>query len=257
MDDLAALVDLVENVAGGLPDRPGPLFIDPPPVLFPRSQSIPMLKRSTTVSSATSTKRARATKAAVTKIARSVALKTHELKENNITSTGISTTTTMQFTLLNGLAQGTGSSGRLGRDVYNEKLLLRYELDTTANSPDVIRVLVIFDKECRGSVMTGSDVVQSAVAGFTQVSSTNADNRDVRFRILYDKTHAINATTATAAAYGFHTAVIPIKRKSHYYDNASSGIAAIDSGSIYLCFVSRTGALTTIIYDSVLQYRDI
>lgn len=260
MDDLRAFVDFVEEAAGGLPDRPGPLFIDPPPVLFPRSQSIPMLKRSSTVSSASASKRSRANKAAVakvTRIARNVALKTHELKETNVTSTGTATTTSLGFTLLNGLAQSTGSSGRLGRDVYIEKVLLRYELDTTANTPDMIRVLVIFDKECRGAVPTSSDVVQSAVAGFMQVSSTNGDNRDVRFRILYDKTHAINSSTTTAAVYGMHTAVIPVKRKSHYYDNASSGIAAIDSGSIYLCYVSRTGGLTTIMYDSVVQYRDI
>jgi len=202
-------------------------------------------------------KPAAAAAAAVTKIVRRVALKTHELKQLNTNVLGLGVTSAMQLTLINGLAQGTGGDDRIGRDVYNEFVDLRYQINTNANVPEVVRVLVVYDKTCRGSSFASSDLFATTTATFLPVSNFNADNLGVRFRILYDRTHDNLPPTTTAIATRSYRARVPVKSKSHYYDIAGATIAAIDAGSLFLVYVSYSAASSTISYDTMLNFRDV
>lgn len=263
MDDLRDFIDFAEELAGGFPDRPGPLFL-PPPQLVRQSQSLSsiqsMLKRPGSADRR-SRKRVRGSKPAATtvaKIVRRVALKTHELKEVVTSGTGAAFSgTVLNFYLINGLAQGVGGGQRIGRDTRNEFIDLRYMVNTNANVPEVCRVMIIYDKLSRGSAPVTADVLNNTSANFLHIANYNADNYGVRFKILYDSLVDQLPPTTTAIAARSRTARIKSALKTHYYDTATAGIAGIDAGALYFCYASYTTASSTITFDISVKYRDI
>lgn len=261
--DPLEFLDLVEQIQDGLPARPGYLVPDfDPPQLLGRSQSIPfpnspMLKRTRpTAGSGAKRQRAAAAKKTVAKIVNRAVNKSHELKTVSTFSNGATVTAAAQFTLLNGLAQGVGGGQRIGRDIKNEYIDFIFQLSGTAvNASDMVRFVVVRDKECRGAALSASDLFENAAAGQINYSLFYKDNLGPRFEILYDNHVQVAAQSATQTAWVTRTARVPVKRNTHYYDVATSGIAGIDAGSIYLVWAGQ-GASTTLCYNAQLNYRD-
>jgi hypothetical protein len=169
--------------------------------------------------------------------------------------------------LLNGCAQGTGASNRQGRKTKMERLKVRLAINlaTTANS-DMVRIMVVMDKECRGTSFGSSDLLTVNTFGFAQtLSSWNFDNVPSRLRVLVDHTIplnpmvAINATnTAWAPLLQFIDINVPLNQTVHYYDAASGGIAGIDSNALWLFVVgSLTSSEATLSFDSRVIFRDL
>jgi hypothetical protein len=88
--------------------------------------------------------------------------RSHEQKNSDTAnSAGLSGTTVPISIVLNSLSQGTGGTNRTGRQVRNETLRLTFKFETDPSSlqDDMVRILVVRDKESRGAAPSISDVV--------------------------------------------------------------------------------------------------
>jgi hypothetical protein len=169
--------------------------------------------------------------------------------------------------LLNGCAQGTAAPNRQGRRTKMESLRLSISLTLSASaSKDQVRLMVIMDKECRGTSIGASDILTVNTFGQAQLlSSWNFDNVPTRAKVLYDAVVDLSSTVAIVAANtswnprSYHVLVhIPLKSEVHYYDSSNGGIGGIDSNSLYLFVIGTQGTNTsTIDYDSRVVFRDL
>lgn len=169
---------------------------------------------------------------------------------------------TIQADLLT-IPEGNGEEQRIGRKLTIKRILWRYNvlLPTTAtagNTSDIIRVMLILDKQANGAQPAITDILES-----DDYQSFNSLANSQRFRILYDKTHAISCGagsgrgTADTLSYGetelqdsfFKSCNIPIE-----YDNslATGAITTIRSNNITALLLSR-GGLTG--FTSKIRFR--
>jgi hypothetical protein len=169
--------------------------------------------------------------------------------------------------LLNSINQGTGANNRTGREVLLDSLRLSMLLyNASTQTGDLARVVVVQDKECRGSAAGTADVLQASTFGTAQLlSSHNFDNVPTRFKVLFDKTYRLVPTVSTSATnaawnepFIHDVCHIPLRGKTHFYNTSGNGIGDIDSGSIYLFVFGYASAAESVFsLDSRLIYRDI
>jgi len=191
----------------------------------------------------------------------------HEPKNVDITTSFNISGSTINVTLLNACNQGITGNTRTGRQIELNHLRLNLGYFRSTSSPvDTIRVLVIYDRECRGSSPGNTDLFANTTFGFGQLlSAYNFDNVPTRFKILMDELYDSNATVTTGLAGTAWVSnnftvkrEIKLKGKTHFYNTSGSGVVDIDSGSIYLVHV---GALTTntsnVTVDSRIVFRDL
>jgi hypothetical protein len=175
--------------------------------------------------------------------------------------------TAYYYNLLNGCAQGTAAPNRQGRKTKMESLRLSMIF---ALSPlaivDTVRIMVVLDKECRGTSAGSSDILTTNTFGQAAIlSSWNFDNVPTRFKILYDEALTIhsdvvtNSTTTDWSGTLVHRLIhIPMKTEVHYYDVANGGIGGIDANSLALfVFGGQATNTTTLFYDSRVVFRDL
>ncbi len=150
------------------------------------------------------------------------------------------------------IPEGNGESDRVGRKVTIKKIGWRYEvlLPTTAvaaDTSDVVRVMMILDKQANGALPTNTIVLED-----DDYQSFNNLANSKRFRILMDKSYSINCGsgsgrgTTDTLSYGDQVITaqwhkncsIPIE-----YDNsATTGvITSIRSNNIFVIVGSKSG----------------
>ncbi len=172
-------------------------------------------------------------------------LKFHDVDADDaIVANGGAVTTLLQ------IAQGTTESERLGRKITLRSINCRFEItlpSTTvvASTSDVIRVLIVQDKQCNGAIPPWATILESNdYQSFNQLANKS------RFRTLMDRTYAIQATagsgqgTTNTKEYAeahisdtfFKKCNIPIE-----YDNSGTtgAITEIRSNNILLLLISR------------------
>lgn len=192
----------------------------------------------------------------------------HEPKNVDVFAADTLSTTAAAYTLilLNAIDQGTGGSERTGRQVMLDHLDLRINFltATTAAQGDNVRVIIVWDKECRGASFVHTDLL--ALNGSTvaqSVSPFNFDNVPTRLKVLYDRRVPLNPSSNLTAATGlpYQTAVdvtLKLNKRVHFYNTTGGGIADIDSGALQVFIV---GAVNTnpssLTLASRLVYRDL
>jgi hypothetical protein len=192
----------------------------------------------------------------------------HEPKNLDLQVIGQTLSGTAYYeSLLNGCAQGTGASNRQGRKTKMQALKLRFALSLSGQQDyDLIRVMVVMDRECRGTSFGSSDLLTVNTFGTAQVlSSWNFDNVPSRLKVLMDYTVPMNplvSASATNAAWApllhFQEVVIPLNQVVHYYDASSGGIAGIDSNALWLFVVGTLNANESYLnFDSRVIFRDL
>lgn len=193
---------------------------------------------------------------------------THEPKNLDISSTGGSFSTTA-YTLnpLNLILQGVTGNTRTGRQVRLESLRLSFNFQNQGTvSEDLIRVLVVYDKETRGTSPGSGDILQTNVFGLAQLNSAhNFDNVPTRFQVLADKVMSLTPTVTTNSTNTAWNSPdnhlimnIKIGRNTHYYNTSAGTSADIDSGGLFLLLMGKnatTGSAYS--YDSRLVFRDL
>lgn len=157
-------------------------------------------------------------------------------------------------TSLNIIAQGTTESERIGRKCTLRKIGFRFEMQLGAQTAasacnDVVRVMLVQDKQANGAVPTISGV-NGILASADYQSFNNLNNKN-RFRTLMDRTYDINQKAGggdgTTEDYG-----AVIKSDAFYKDlnvpiefsGATGAITEIRSNNLILLVISKSGLAT-------------
>ncbi len=193
---------------------------------------------------------------------------THEPKNLDLQATGtFPGSSSWGFALMNQITQGAGGSQRTGRQIALESLEVRLlmQTDPTSLSDDVIRLVIFVDRECRGANPVQTDVFQ--LTGFPGVvelmSPFNFDNVPTRFKILEDQTLVLPTRTSPTTTTS-NTTLVPfvrhykLRQKVHYFNTSTGTIADIDSGSIYIAWLSLTPTkVSSWTLNSRIVFRDL
>lgn len=202
-------------------------------------------------------------KKATTEVVKRAVRQTHELKnldviDNAYTAPGVAGGI---LELLNCVVEGTSGHTRTGRKIFAEYLdinitvisdgvVSNFPTSGTATSggaqDDELRVMVIMDKECRGAALTPTQVLNDTTTGFLVSANYNFDNvghgRSDRFKILYDQVHVIHYFNPYSKGALHIKRRVPIQRMVNFFSDTNAGtIADIDSGAIYIYYISSQG----------------
>ena len=169
------------------------------------------------------------------------------------TAIGAATWTTPQ--LLNGLANGSDASTRVGRKVTLKSVLVRASvaLAPTSVGGSPIRILVVYDKQANATAPAVTDILLADA--FT--SQNNLSNRD-RFVTVFDQ-----VTDPLSVQNNFSVNQVMFKRinmETMFNAGSAGTIGDITSGSLYLLFAQNSGitvAAPTMIYRTRVRYTDV
>lgn len=160
-------------------------------------------------------------------------------------------------TLLNGVATGTDYTNRIGRTITMSSILIRFKfyVNTSTNTGDTIRIMLIYDTQTNGAIPTSTDVLQTA----NYMEPVNLNNRD-RFLVLRDKFIGMPAAVITPPLVAGSPREVPVKmylklNKDTIYGGTTSGIASIQSGALYLLMISG-GGFCNAVYNSRVRFYD-
>lgn len=151
--------------------------------------------------------------------------------------------------LLNGCAQGTTASTRVGRRLLMKSLLFKYQIGlastTTGGSP--IRVLVVYDSQTNGAAPGIGDVVLTdELAAPMNLSNSR------RFKILIDEVIPCIGTAGPQAA--MFTRYVKLAHTVEFNANSAGTVSDIQTGSVY-AFVWQNGALATTVAAATMYSR--
>lgn len=176
-----------------------------------------------------------------------------DIKAVDVAGGSLAVNTTGTVALVNGIAQGAAPYQRIGREIAQRSLLLRFQLTylRTAANQEHARVLLVYDRAPNGVLPTFADVIQSTdsagVSSNTVYSNQNLSNAN-RFLILRD--WSLNLMMDSGApANGVWTAkyddqdlwrfssdrvFIKLGGMRSVYSGATAGIGDLREGAIYL-----------------------
>lgn len=161
---------------------------------------------------------------------------------------------------VSGVATGTDYNNRIGRSIYYKRLELKVFLEPkiTASSPtgDIIRTVVVLDRQPNGSNPAAADILQNN--NYTEPYQVN--NRD-RFEVLYDKflvceanAYAASALTVGDPKFHYLECVIPINQRA-IFSGTTAAVASVSSGAIFILFISAYASWTAT-YNSRIVFTD-
>lgn len=174
-------------------------------------------------------------------------------------------TTVGSVVLLNGLANGTGQSQRLGGKVTVMRLESRWTIrnGATATVNPTTRTIFFWDHQTNGAAPTLAQLLTAVTVN----SGYNVDNV-FRFTIFEDSTHTQRvwaqnaggivapADVASFTTYSKHGYVID---EDTVYSDAGATVASINSGGLFVATLSDVAAGTgapTATMDSRIIYLD-
>lgn len=155
--------------------------------------------------------------------------------------------TTGTVTLLNGVAQGTDFTDRIGRKINIKSIHMKYFVQAynSVDVPlgDIFRIMLVWDYQTNGALAAVTDILTTADI----LSGINLTNRD-RFKVLYDKRHTMGAIEYTGAA---PVAGDTIPRFGQRYikcnmpvvfGGTGATVGSIQTGSLILLTIMNTSA---------------
>lgn len=154
-----------------------------------------------------------------------------EFHYNDVNAT-ISATTTYSIILLNGLSLGDTSTTRTGQSIKMDRLDLRFYAEANATTIlNLVRVIVVYDKQSNAASMTSADLLVS-----TNPNSPYTFGSQNRFTPLYDENFALNYNGT-----GIITKSLTLPANQHVtYSTSNAGtIADIITGGLFLLVASR------------------
>lgn len=164
-------------------------------------------------------------------------------------------------TLLNGVAQGTDYTDRIGRKVMLRSILWRgFVTPSAATSlPEgaFFRCILFYDAQTNASTPLVTDVLATTAYD----APLNLTNRD-RFRVLYDKYCTINATQYTTGAL---TSGSPMPKHLKFYKKMSmevifgstgSTVGSIQTGGVFLLTICSVNVGCKLDMFSRIRFTD-
>lgn len=159
--------------------------------------------------------------------------------------------------LLSTIANGSGSSERIGKRIRFHDIEIIWEMTLAAShSLAHHKVWIVYDNSPNGILPNFTDIFTSQNA-FTLA---NADTKG-RFKILQE--HRISSQDATASGFArcwFSNVsghkVTSLKGKTAQFLGTTDSIADIEKGAIYVCYISDLTAVVTLNLQNKIQYSD-
>lgn len=168
-----------------------------------------------------------------------------ELKYIDTTKTGASTAsdTTGDIALLNGVTQGSDYANRIGRKVGLMGISLAYNAAATVGTgvDQVMRFLIVYDKQTNGSALTITDVLDAV----SVTAHPNLSNRE-RFVIVWDKVTNISKSGETGSIVNRQVSLSLAHLPPVIFNSGNAGtIADIATGSLYaICLGTEARGVT-------------
>lgn len=173
---------------------------------------------------------------------------------------------------LNLISQGTGKNQRIGNklDLYQIRAKGQLVLVSNAKVDDLVRILLVRDKQANGSTPAISDILEqssnSAGTGLTINSYRNMDNID-RFDVLKDKTYKLqqsatitdNSGTTTGGFQLYVPFKLSHKLRTHQeicYSSTTGSIGEIKSTNYMLVFISTEANATAVNGTTRVYWKD-
>ncbi len=176
-----------------------------------------------------------------------------------VAGTALATTGVITSPSLNIVPQGTIESQRVGRKMVIKKIGIRFLAQFnsgTAESAEVLRIIVVLDRQANGATFAITDVLETASEG----SFNNMANKN-RFTILMDRYESINKTVDlgtnvnehTQAWSWFKTCDIPIE-----YDNSATtgALTTQTSNNIAVFGITLNSTTISLGYTCRIRYYD-
>lgn len=162
------------------------------------------------------------------------------------------------FTLINGLALGTAATARVGMRINMRSIHLKYiitapvynTINTAFLNRTQVRVMLILDMQPNGATPALSDILEDTTAGIGIVSSLYMANA-ARFKVLYDKRHAVQASTVVSNTFVmvptdsqiYDETYMKLSHEVHYADSNNGDITDIKTGALFLVTLSGTASV--------------
>jgi len=167
-----------------------------------------------------------------------------------VSSLSYNVTTTGSIVLLNGIAAGTDYNQRDGRRAIIDSVSIQgdlfYSSTTLAHPADLVRFMIVYDKQANGAQPLITDILNFANAD----SFYNINNLG-RFEVLSDWTSTLPQVPAATTSAVYFPKIKLNKRISRgtEYSGTGGGIATISSGALYLIAIGSqvTGSNNTVL----------
>lgn len=164
-----------------------------------------------------------------------------EIKDNDVDIATMPFNTSGAIQLLNGIAQGTDFTQRVGRKFTMTSIYIRMIIQngTTQVPNNIARWMVVYDKQTNSNALT----IANVLAAVSTTAPNNLDNRD-RFVVIYDKCHNIGATGGNDNQKVF---IRKFRRCNLEVTNSGTGntVGSIATGSLYFITVGDVVPGTT------------
>lgn len=152
------------------------------------------------------------------------------------------------FILLNGMAQGTSQSTRVGNKMTMTSIQCRYNVynGTTQTNSVPVRILIIYDTQTNALAPAVNDILSDTTAARRVTSPMNLANRD-RFKIIHEHTWVPGHYIDPVDSIGFQdfNKIYKKIRLDTIFNNTSGGtVADIQTGSLYCLILADSAAGT-------------
>lgn len=165
------------------------------------------------------------------------------------------------------IAQGTGESQRLGRQITCEALHINGIITLPASatgSTDVVRIIIVHDKQANGATFSPSDLLEPGTGSADFLSYRNLENTE-RFRVLSDKRYTMNASSYSSNSTApnnpqsvphtrFFNMNFDLKGMKIDYSGTDGTITEIKSNNLLMFYISENG-LSVVNTRSRLRFR--
>lgn len=180
---------------------------------------------------------------------------------NNAVAT-VSNTGAIVSSSLNLITEGTGQSQRIGRkckvtNIHVAGLLTKVTQDAGADTNNVVRIMLYLDTQCNGATASVTDILATA----NLLSFRNLQNSG-RFRIYYDKRHALNnmsgANNGTDAEFGNYVKAFKINIDCDHvleFDASTGAITDLTSNNFGILMISQEGVSAQVTADYYWRVR--
>lgn len=155
-------------------------------------------------------------------------------------------------------------SGRVGRKVTLKSIAMRGTVVLPAatgatSTDDVVRIILVQDKQCNGAAMGVTDLLETATAD----SFNNLSNKS-RFRVLFDKKVRVQAQGAVASGAAFTYAeqrvhwekYIKLNMPIEYDNSATTGATATIRSNNITALVISTDGTALVAWTCRVRYTD-
>jgi len=159
--------------------------------------------------------------------------------------------------LLTTIANGSGSSDRIGKRIqYHDIELSWMWLTNASHGYNAANFMIVYDNSPNGALPAYTDILDTSAV----TSLTNPDTRGrftILFRTNFTDTYVTTATQAVVAAQGAQYGHKVVKcKKTAQFIGTDATIASIEKGAIYLITNSYSDNVVALEFTNMIQYSD-